>query len=397
MSDLSIDGLGDGSAENDTQLDRQDRRKKHFNAATGASAAGVRALSAQAFAFWFRAPAKAFIPTRIEVTDDVWSWHKTTPGLLTHAVRSHGWRFIPEQVLPPMLANVFAGAVLYTTYLQTLTAFHEPTKLKRAYPPPPSSHTLTAGFVAGFVQSIVAAPLDALQVRFETHEVLEGHYENMWDYGKNKLKEIGARGIFSGWALTMFKDSFGAALFFCSFETIKSQWYYSFVTKYYSSLNAPGVQRKVTDAQSQSESEGGGGIPSIHPHYAIEPLFLTLAGAAASLTSQVIHYPLGIIQDVYYERLERIDKQASKAHGSWKKMMKHHQEAYRELYTRCKYRASQYGGWRSFLYGGFWANIIKAVPSTSAGLIIFELVRRKYGIDTEPVLIKNEGYNVLLV
>lgn len=70
MSNLSIDHLGDDSAATDSQVDRQDdrqdRRKNHTNAATGASAAGVRALSAQALAFWFRAPAKAFIPTRIE-------------------------------------------------------------------------------------------------------------------------------------------------------------------------------------------------------------------------------------------------------------------------------------------------------------------------------------------
>lgn len=36
------------------------------NAATGASAAGVRAISAQLIAFYFRAPVKAFFRTRIE-------------------------------------------------------------------------------------------------------------------------------------------------------------------------------------------------------------------------------------------------------------------------------------------------------------------------------------------
>lgn len=36
------------------------------NAATGASAAGVRAFTAQAVAFYFRAPAKAFFRTRVD-------------------------------------------------------------------------------------------------------------------------------------------------------------------------------------------------------------------------------------------------------------------------------------------------------------------------------------------
>jgi len=36
------------------------------NAATGASAAGVRAFTAQAVAFYFRAPVKAFFRTRVD-------------------------------------------------------------------------------------------------------------------------------------------------------------------------------------------------------------------------------------------------------------------------------------------------------------------------------------------
>ncbi len=42
------------------------RKNPRSNAATGASAAGVRALSAQFVAFYFRAPVKAFFRTRVE-------------------------------------------------------------------------------------------------------------------------------------------------------------------------------------------------------------------------------------------------------------------------------------------------------------------------------------------
>lgn len=41
-------------------------RKQPNSAATGASAAGVRAFSSQLVAFYFRAPAKAFFRTRVE-------------------------------------------------------------------------------------------------------------------------------------------------------------------------------------------------------------------------------------------------------------------------------------------------------------------------------------------
>lgn len=42
------------------------RKDKTSNAATGASAAGVRAIGSQAVAFYFRAPVKAFFRTRVE-------------------------------------------------------------------------------------------------------------------------------------------------------------------------------------------------------------------------------------------------------------------------------------------------------------------------------------------
>lgn len=37
---------------------------------------------------------------------EAWSWRISTPALLTHAVQKYGWGFIPNQVLPPMLANI---------------------------------------------------------------------------------------------------------------------------------------------------------------------------------------------------------------------------------------------------------------------------------------------------
>lgn len=42
------------------------RKEGRSNAATGASAASVRAFTAQAVAFYFRAPVKAFFRTRVD-------------------------------------------------------------------------------------------------------------------------------------------------------------------------------------------------------------------------------------------------------------------------------------------------------------------------------------------
>lgn len=50
----------------DVVSDSPEKGSQKKNAATGASAAGVRAISAQLIAFYFRAPVKAFFRTRVE-------------------------------------------------------------------------------------------------------------------------------------------------------------------------------------------------------------------------------------------------------------------------------------------------------------------------------------------
>ena len=65
MVDLSVFP----SSKGPDPKEEYDRRDRKVNAATGASAAGVRALGSQLVAFYFRAPAKAFFRTRVDVRD----------------------------------------------------------------------------------------------------------------------------------------------------------------------------------------------------------------------------------------------------------------------------------------------------------------------------------------
>lgn len=51
----------------------------------------------------------------------------------------------------------------------------------------------------------VAAPLDALQTRFDVNEMLENRYHNVWRYAKYKLGEIGLRGVFAGYGFSLTK------------------------------------------------------------------------------------------------------------------------------------------------------------------------------------------------
>lgn len=437
-------------------LDRDPRK----NAATAATAAGVRAFTAQAIAFYFRAPVKAFFRTRVDylayartlqqqnhhsyqsglggdtggklggppVKQTWWQWARSvggrsTPGVIAYAVRHHGWSVIPDQVLPPLIANVTVGAVLYTSYLQILGRLHEDSSkaTKRVYPPPAPSQTFTAGLFAGAIQSLVAAPLDAIQARFERGGQgpammtagggSSNRPQSMWSFSYAKLREIGMRGIFAGWSLALTKDSLGSAVFFSSFEYIKAQSYYSFVAWYYGDLSETMINvlaRRRPEHDAAKQQHGG---KTIRPHYAIEPGFLLLAGMGASFAQQVVLHPLSHVQVEHWEHLEALDAQARRIRNSaqstapksglrWT-MFEAYYHAYQETWSQCMAQAKAQEGdgpnaMRRWLYRGFWWSTIRQVPSTSAGLVIFELVRRKYGLGGEPARINKDGYDILL-
>lgn len=230
--------------------------------------------------------------------------------------------------------------------------------------------------MAGAIQSVVAAPLDALQARFHPGDVLDGKYKNMWQYGQTKLREIGARGVFAGWGFSFVKDSIGYAAFFAIFEYIKAQSYYAFVTKYYGSFQT----------RSEMPLRESSANLIITPHFTIEPAFLMLAGVSASIAQQAIQHPITMIQAIHYLHASHPSNSPPLPPSA----------AYQRTYRRCLVHARRSGGWRRWLFRGFFINSVKQVPSTSAGLVIFELVRRRYGSATETVRIRKDGYDILL-
>lgn len=292
-----------------------------------------------------------------------------------------------------ILSYSSVGAILYTGYLQCLGALHEPSShsAKRVYPPPPPQDTFAAGFAAGTIQSILAAPLDALQVRFQTSDMLEGRYKSMWQYGAHKLHEIGIRGVFAGFSLSLLKDSLGAGVFFSAFEYIKSQMYYNFVTEYYG-RHTPILEWHPWKSTIQYLD---GEQPAIKPHFMMEPSFLLIAGIAASIFQQAIAHPITEIQNVHYSRLESIDF-AAQQEAQKRSVFRLYYHAYEKTFEQCRMQARRMGSWRAWLYKDFFMTTIRQVPSTSAGLIVFEIVRRKYGLVTNPARIEKDGFDILL-
>ena len=150
--------------------------------------------------------------------------------MLVNVLRKEGWRFIPDQVLPPLIANSATGLILYGTYLSSFDQFdkrHEEEKKQNQrsnyyYSP---VDTWRAGLIAGAAQSLAAAPVDAIYTRLSAAEMLNGTHQNLWVYGLSKLKEVGLVGVFAGYGFSLIKDSVGFAFYFSVFEIVKTQGY----------------------------------------------------------------------------------------------------------------------------------------------------------------------------
>ena len=55
------------------------------------------------------------------------------------------------------------------------------------------------------------------------------------------------------------------------------------------------------------------------------------------------------------------------------------------------------GGLRKWMYRDFLVRTVTQTPSTAAGLIVFEVIRRRYGDSSDVVKINKDGYDILLV
>ncbi|KAF7722254.1 hypothetical protein EC973_003504 [Apophysomyces ossiformis] len=107
------------------------------------------------------------------------------------------------------------------------------------------------------------------------------------------------------------------------------------------------------------------------PPLILTPTFVILAGAAAAVAYQVIEHPLSKIHSIFY-----IEE------GQSEFTNKSSRESVRKLYARtwdqCKLQVRLNGGsWRKFLYHEFGSTVVKVVPATSIGFLVFELVKRE--------------------
>lgn len=307
----------------------------------GATTAGTRALASQLFTFYIRVPVKLFRPTRVDYlalpralspnSDKPWSFRThSSPALIANAVKHHGWGFIPNQLLPPLLANSAVGLVLYSTYLGCLPLFksHEDREreededetqrqllLRKSWYDTKgldSSHvkyvidelmphrytfrqTFLAGFVAGAAQAAAAAPIDAIYRRSSIAEVLKTkQLPSMWSYGMEKLRQTGAPGVFAGFTLSIIKESLGFGIFFATFEMVKGSWYRSYAQWLYGD--------RLKEHPTGFDENGKSVVNKV-----LAPFSILVAGGAATISLHVVQFPLQKLQNIYLNRLDAQD------------------------------------------------------------------------------------------
>ena len=189
----------------------------------------------------------------------------------------------------------------------------------------------------------------------------------------------------------------GFGLFVATFEWVKAQGYLRFITLYYGSLRGDLLSMVEWKQDAQGTDLG-----VIRPHYTIEPAFLALAGVSASVAQQLVAHPLGRVQDIHYgvvqsqERKARVASKKGSSVNTINPRRTIYTGAYGKTFELCRMRAIKRGAWRTWLYQGFWWNTIRQVPSTAAGLVIFELVRKRCSDQIEDVRIELDGYDIQL-
>lgn len=364
----------------------------------------MRALIYQLQALYLRTPVKLFRPSRFDYMvyvrelankhDNILSkpykfrTHSSL-GMIVSVMKKEGWKFIPDQVLPPLIANSATGFILYGTYLTALDAFnsqHQSTTRKDFYYSPVD--TWRAGFIAGAMQSLAAAPVDAIYTRLTVAEMLGGEHQNLWVYGINKLKEVGLVGVFAGYGFSFIKESLGFAFYFSTFELVKTRGYnltYRMISAYRrfkialkEKLSFLSVKNPETDADLLRLEQKR--LTKI-----LKSTFVLLAGASAAFSLLAVQYPLTKVQKIHLSRLEALDiYNSSKFHRQKRPFIKVYYHSYIDTYNqmvKMKQRANQ--TWFQVAYKGFVRNALSTIPATSVGLLVFEIMRTRLAENLE--------------
>lgn len=401
--DAAMSTIASGSTDDDFIV----RRDKASNQSVSLSTAGIRAVLYQLQALYMRTPIKLFRPSRFDYMvyvrelankhDNInskpyrFSTHSTL-DMLHNVIKKEGWKFIPDQVLPPFIANSATGIILYGSYLTALDYYDKNrpilsnSKRQDYYYPP--SDTWRAGFFAGAMQSLAAAPVDAIFTRLSMAEVMSGKHQNLWVFGWEKLKEIGFVGVFAGYGFLLIKESIGFAFYFSTFELVKTRGYsltYRVISSYRRLRRS--LSEKFSFFGSSKNQETDANLLRLEQTRLTKILkssFILIAGASAAFSLLAVQYPITKVQKIHLSRLEALDVYSASLHVRQRRFFKIYYNSYVDTFQHClaiKKKSKQ--TWFRLAYKGFARNALTTIPATSVGLLVFEIMRTRLSDNLE--------------
>lgn len=394
----------------------------------GALTAGGRTAVYQMTSFYLRTPLKLFRPARFDylhylrvvltgeekrpmqesrhrrfkILNPKYFYYleNSSLGILAKALSKYGWKVIPDRILPPLVANSAAGVILYTTYLSTLTYFSKVHKRHSQLHDP--WDIWRSGMLAGAAQALASTPIDAIYTRSSASELLSSakKYDNLWLYGRDKLKEIGLIGCFGGYGITLIKESLGFAVYFTTFELIRGQLCQSLIStiKHYDNLKYTIHNTKLTDIFPSKSSHPRSTPPqelmSAKEEKWFQRVFIFGGGVTAAFLLQVVQYPFNKIQKVHLSRLEAFDiynrsllrKSESpavtvppsvKIHVKKPNSRRIHiyYNSYMDTFEHILFIHKNTHSLLKWLYKGFVRNTLAIIPGTTAGLLLLDYMR----------------------
>ncbi|AQZ18686.1 (ZYRO0E03344g) [Zygosaccharomyces parabailii] len=393
----------------------------------GALTAGGRTAVYQMTSFYLRTPLKLFRPARFDylhylrvvltgeekrpmqesrhrrfkILNPKYFYYleNSSLGILAKALSKYGWKVIPDRILPPLVANSAAGVILYTTYLSTLTYFSKVHKRHSQLHNP--WDIWRSGMLAGAAQALASTPIDAIYTRSSASELLSSakKYDNLWLYGRDKLKEIGLIGCFGGYGITLIKESLGFAVYFTTFELIRGQLCQSLIStiKHYDRLKYTIHNTKLTDIFPSKSSHPRTNPPeklmSAKEEKWFQRVFIFGGGVTAAFFLQVVQFPFNKIQKVHLSRLEAFDiynrsllrksesptvtaptvKIRVKKPNS--RRIHIYYNSYMDTFEHILFIHKNTHSLLKWLYKGFVRNTLAIIPGTTAGLLLLDYMR----------------------
>lgn len=187
-----------------------------------------------------------------------------------------------------------------------------------------------AGFMAGFLNSFVSAPLEHFRIRIQTQSQTAPIYKGSMDCMATIFRSYGLTGVFRGFVPTALRDSFGYGIYFATYA-----WFMD--------LFAPGQARREQNVFK-----------------------IGLAGALTGILFWSAIFPFDVIKTRF-----QTDSLTEPQYRSMK-------DGFSKVY--------QAKGLAGF-YGGFFPCFLRAIPVNGIVFMMFELLHRQF-IAPKPQLLK---------